>query len=71
VKSLERRALPDAPVVLLSSREHSPLGRRLSAAIGRQVIGLEPDKAGSFYNPPGAPRRMATEVPTLALSRNA
>jgi len=71
VKSLERRALPEAPAVLLSAREHSSLGQRLSAAIRRPVIGLDPAKAGRFYHPPSAPRRLPAEAPTRTLSRNA
>jgi uncharacterized protein (DUF58 family) len=69
VKVLSRRALPDAPVLFLSARDQSPLAARLSAALGRSAIWLDPAKAGGFYHAPSAPRRPPVVAPSLVPTR--
>ena len=56
--AISHRLLPDAPVVLLSLREKSPLRDRLVAATNRPVLHLTTATASEFYRPPSmqAPR---------------
>jgi uncharacterized protein (DUF58 family) len=52
LRAMSHKVVPDAPVVVVSARQNSPLVDRLTGAWNRRVIALTLDVAHAFYREP-------------------
>src|SRR5439155_9845025 len=60
LKTVARKVVPDAPVMVVTARANSPLVEQLATTWNRRVISLTVDAARGFYQEPTARKPAAT-----------